>query len=251
MKIVHATWENRNLGCDAYEIFIERSDLKDFDATLQDIRAQDFSGAYVTLKMPVGDLKALHSLEDNGFRFMETQINLELYLKDFKMPAILTPLLRSLKYEELIKSHESWERIINRITPDLFTTDRIFLDPLLNKGTSCIRYQNWMRDLATKENSKLFLLYMNDSEIGFILDIYDFENKIAYGILGGLFNKFENKGLGLALIALEVEEARKNHLKKFNTMVSSNNLPVLKAQLFLENKIIHETYVLRKFFNKI
>lgn len=54
MKIINATWEKRNLGCDAYEIQIERKDFDNFDAVCDEIEKQDFSGAYVVIKMPVG-----------------------------------------------------------------------------------------------------------------------------------------------------------------------------------------------------
>ena len=77
MKIINATWEKRNLGCDAYEIQIERKDLKNFSSIMSDLKKQDFSGAYVTVKMPVGNLEALHALEDDGFRFMETQYKIK------------------------------------------------------------------------------------------------------------------------------------------------------------------------------
>ena len=83
MKIIKATWENRNLGCDAYEIKIEWKDFKNFQEVIDELKRQDFSGAYVTVKMPVGNLKTLHALEDAGFRFMETQFSLKLDLTNY------------------------------------------------------------------------------------------------------------------------------------------------------------------------
>ena len=83
MKIVKAVWEKRNLGYDAYEIVLDKRDLKKgAESILEDLRAQNFYHAYVTIKMPVGNLNVLHALEDVGFRFMETQ----LYLKDHFAP---------------------------------------------------------------------------------------------------------------------------------------------------------------------
>ena len=75
MKIVEATWERRNFGRDAWEITLGREDLADVEKTLAALRDSRFAGAYVCVKMPVGNLKMLHALEDDGFRFLETQLS--------------------------------------------------------------------------------------------------------------------------------------------------------------------------------
>ena len=56
-----------------YEILLDEADLKCFDEVLRWLRGQNFKESYVVVKLPVGDLKALHALEDEGFRFLETQ----------------------------------------------------------------------------------------------------------------------------------------------------------------------------------
>lgn len=76
MKIVEATWERRNLGRDAWEVTLGREDVADVGKTLAALRDDRFAGAYVCVKMPVGNLKMLHALEDDGFRFLETQFSL-------------------------------------------------------------------------------------------------------------------------------------------------------------------------------
>ena len=38
MKIIEATWEKRNLGCDAYEVLLDSEDLANFDSVLEKIK---------------------------------------------------------------------------------------------------------------------------------------------------------------------------------------------------------------------
>lgn len=59
-----------------------------------------------------------------------------------------------------------------KLTPELFTTDRIYLDPVLNINMSAMRYQNWMRDLVGKEDTKLIIIkYRKKSLVSICLDV--------------------------------------------------------------------------------
>ena len=76
MKIVHATWEKRNFGRDAYEVTLDRKDMDDVSAVIGTLSDARFNETYVCVKLPVGNLKIVHALEDLGFRFLETQLSL-------------------------------------------------------------------------------------------------------------------------------------------------------------------------------
>ena len=71
-----ASWERRNLGCDAWEIELTAADAADLDATLGALHDPSFAGCYVVVKIPVGFIRLLHALEDDGFRFVESQLRL-------------------------------------------------------------------------------------------------------------------------------------------------------------------------------
>lgn len=247
MKIVHATWENRNLGCEAYEIALDRSDMKNFDATLQEIRAQDFSGAYVTLKMPVGDLKALHALEDDGFRFMETQFRVGRSLQNYETPDILKRYQNLLTREEVPKIKSEWQKVIDLITPDMFTTDRIYLDPKLKPGMSCTRYKNWIADSVDKDGLFLFVYQKESEPIGFGFYRFDRQKQTGEGILGGAFEKYQNGLYGLVLHDLYNRENKKIGLKHNSVTVSSNNLNMMKCYNLFGYIIEDSCFVLRKF----
>ena len=240
MKIVEATWERRNLGRDAWEVTLEREDMADVEKTLAALHDARFAGAYVCVKMPVGNLKMLHALEDDGFRFLETQLSL---MSKFKADDVVGQCANAdaqMKFVTVEKSEAAWERVISKIEPEMFDTDRISLDPALGPEIACRRYQNWMRDLFKNPKSELMLLTLDGREIAFNVDIV--EGCVRHGMLAGNFPEFKNTGYGMALIAGSPEKHR-----KVRTMVSSNNPHVLRAHQNCGRVVYREIYVLRKF----
>ena len=246
MKIINATWEKRNLGCDAYEIQIERKDLKNFSSMMSELKKQDFSGAYVTVKMPVGNLEALHALEDDGFRFMETQYKIKNKIAYYQHPRGFMSVLKDVELETIIKKEDQWEKFILKLTPELFTTDRIYLDPVLNINMSAMRYQNWMRDLVGKEDTKLIIIKYRKKAFGFHLFRCDYENGILDGILGGIFPEFKNTPLGFIWYAVIYEYGKQNGFSFFEGAFSSNNLSVFKLFMQSGSSCYDTSYVLRK-----
>lgn len=243
MKIIKATWEKRNLGCEAYEISLDRKDLKDVENVIRTLHAQDFSDAYVLVKMPVGNLNMLHALEDDGFRFMETQ----LYLVDHFVPLESQEQIQEWMQggERIIvpKTRECWDRIISRITPGMFDTDRICLDPKFGKEVACIRYQNWCRDLFDNHNSWMWVLSIDGEEVSFGINVRDEEKNVDDGVLGGVFEQFKGMGYGI----FQILDLKRTNVKN-KTVVSSNNQNMLRVYQNYGRIIYKEMYVLRKIF---
>lgn len=248
MKIIKATWENRNLGCDAYEITLDRKDLKNFDAVLDEIHTQDFAGAYVTLKMPVGDLKALHALEDDGFRFMETQFHIGRDLRNYETPEMLKRYQNLLTRTEVPKIASEWRKVVDLITPDMFTTDRIYLDPQLKPEMSCIRYKNWIMDSCEKESTHLFVYSYKNKQIGFGLYAYDSSNEKTHDLIGGVFKEFQSGFFGILLMNCFNTKEKEEGFSENNVSISSNNASVFKCYNLLNYVMTDNCYVLRRIF---
>ena len=63
MRIINATWEKRNLGCDAIEITLDSSDaLKSYSALKDDIEATiaSYNAGYAVLKFNSSENTLLH-----------------------------------------------------------------------------------------------------------------------------------------------------------------------------------------------
>lgn len=247
MRIIEATWDKRNFGIDTYEIELDIKDLKNFDKTFKDIKDKNFKNSYVTIKLPVGNLDALHKLEDDGYRFMETQ----LYLVQHFQPEILQmnskkDVKNNISVEVVPKDKEAWENVINNITPGMFDKDRISLDPKLGLEIACKRYKNWCRDLFENPNSEMIVRKYNNEIFGFSVSILDKERGTLDGLIGGIFEKYKDLGLGSTWMNDFENSPDKNY--KTKTAVSSNNLSVLKIHQHCGRIIYKERYVLRKIY---
>lgn len=240
MKIVEATWERRNFGRDVWEVTLGREDLTDVEKTLASLRDNRFAGAYVCVKMPVGNLKMLHALEDDGFRFLETQLSLMDRFQADDVMELYDKANERITFATVEKDAAAWERVISKVIPEMFDTDRISLDPMLGPAIACKRYQNWMRDLLKDSRSVLTVMLLDGKEIAFGLDIID--GNTRHGILGGNFPEFKGTGYGMALMS----GSRESRLK-LRTAVSSNNPQVLRAHQNCGRVVYKEMYVLRKF----
>lgn len=243
MKIIEATWEKRNFGMDTYEISLDKKDLRNFDDAYQKIKSQNFKNSYVVIKMPVGNLEALHKLEDDGYRFLETQLSLVDHFEPLDSEASILSNQEDVKTEILPKEKSEWEQIINKITPGMFDTDRVSLDPKLGKEIACKRYKNWCLDLFEKPNTNLYIKKINDVVFGFSIDVVDEKTGVVDALIGGNFEEFKNLGLGSVMLA-EAKNLKANR----KTAVSTNNLPILKLHQHCGRVIYKERYVLRKIY---
>lgn len=243
MKIIEATWEKRNFGMDTYEISLDKKDLRNFDDAYQKIKSQNFKNSYVVIKMPVGNLEALHKLEDDGYRFLETQLSLVDHFEPLDSEASILSNQEDVKTEILPKEKSEWEQIINKITPGMFDTDRVSLDPKLGKEIACKRYKNWCLDLFEKPNTNLYIKKINDVVFGFSIDVVDEKTGVVDALIGGNFEEFKNMGLG----GIMLNDAKKIKANR-KTTVSTNNLPILKLHQHCGRVIYKERYVLRKIY---
>lgn len=239
MKIINATWEKRNLGLDVIEIEFEPNDNVKSINNLHGLKAD-----YFVVKLPIKNLLLAHEIEDDGFRFMETQFNLSLDLtKDIKGPSYLKKISEKVTYRE-INNQRSFEEILDRIDEKMFDTDRVSLDYILPKNTILKRYKGWIKDEFAK-NSIICELLRGKASIGFFL-LKKRNAETMDSILAGIFSKYKKLGLGFAVIEKHVEFSRKNNFKKVVTRVSSNNLVSLKMHLELGYEIKGLNYVFRK-----
>lgn len=245
MKIVDASpWEKRNLGMNAWEITLNRSDMENVPQTVEALRDPKFADAYVCVKLPVGNLKMVHALEDDGFRFVETQTEIGYDFKTQKLPAELGRYASYLAYEEVLPKSEQWSEVVNSVTDDMFITDRMYLDPTMPRGVSVLRYRNWMRDMQ-KDDSKVMLLWRSRKTrevVGF--DIMASMVPIAHALLGGVF---PGKPLmGMVHMCSFFGCLREKGALKYVTNISSNNLPMLRCYAQLGAIAQNMSYVFRK-----
>ena len=242
MKIIHATWEKRNLGCDAWEITLDHKDMSDVTGVIETLRNPEYSGAYVCVKLPVGNLHMVHALEDEGFRFLEVQYSLIEHFLPMDVD-IWTESVEGRVCKEITKTESEWRRIVDKIDPEMFETDRISLDPLLGRDKACRRYQNWIMDMLKDPHVRMYVTEIDGLEVSF--GVERTIGKRTQSILGGMFSQCKNQGMGLALFA---NAKTSSDGRRMRTHISSNNIDVLRVHQNCGRIIYKQMYVFRKFY---
>lgn len=246
MKVVDCFWELQNLGCRTVEITIENGDI--FSPETICVSTRDYD--YAVIKVPMNMIDFNRGVSDLGFFLMEMQMNISKTYKSFNFDDRLIRQVYPHLSERIIGSKEELENIVSRITPDMFSTDRIYLDSNFPKQSSRNRYVNWMKTEFEKGTSIITEFSYDDQNVGFTM-YRETEPGIRYGFLGGVYEEFQSMGLGVATAAIGLITAHKTHkpFKKVHTAISSNNIPMMQIYNYLQYKIDSMTYVYVKHFN--
>jgi len=248
MQVIDAYWEKRNLNCETYEIKIEKTDLINIDKIISDIENNpNLKNSYVVIKTPIANLKLIHKLEENGFRFMETQFEMQKKIKNYETPTLLKRLNSQISTKIETKEKENWLKFTQKMSNDMYSTDRIYLDPKLPKETSKKRYENWIIDLLENPNSQLQAYYKDDIPIGFGVAILENNTKTVKDLLKGVFKEYQDNGWGYLIFDSSCKKFQELGYEKIITHISSNNMPIIKLYQTFDYKITEETYVLRRY----
>lgn len=242
MKKVDAFWEIRNLGKTVLEIQFDDKDTTD---CLNDL-ASDFSTYdYIVAKIPKGKLDIVHSLEDNGFRFMETQIELSYNVnKHTEASRYIKKLSDQTQYKK-VNTIDQLSLLLSKIEEDLFITDRVSLDPLLGTTTAHKRYLNWLNDAFHTETASIYEVELKSRDIGFFF-YTPLDSTTIYGALASVYKKYRNRGLGLVVLEAAFNWVKEAGYSKIVTRVSSNNLEALRANLNVGFESQDIYYILRR-----
>ena len=253
MKCVNATWEVRNLGVRTIEISVEKKDMElshsEILNAIENFRLE-YDAQYVVVKSDTKYSSIGIELQRAGFLLIENQIALRSARKD---------VIKSVEtYKHIFDgdvscrtaNDDDLNMIYSELKKEIFSTDRIALDPYFGKKIANRRYLLWTQD-ELKRGATVNLFLFHGSPAGFFLYKLDNEKKILKDTLGGLFNQF--KKYSGALGASLFYAGRVNFLEKdwkfHKTFVSSNNLEALNLHIMLGSKITDIKNVLVKHFD--
>ena len=241
MKFIEAFWEKRNLGLSTLEI--EFDDNEEINYFILEPKLKKYE--YVVAKVSVGNIKMSHLLEQNGFKFMESQISIKKNLRDYSIENdYFKKFLEKISIQQIIDK-SSLEKLLLLIDEDMFNTDRISLDQCFGKKKAMLRYKNWIRDEFNDNKSELYELVYQDNKVGFFL-IKDNQKDEMDALLGGVYTKFKGWGMGLSMIQKLMEIAIEKNKKYLKGKISSNNIPIIKLYNLYGFEIYDIKYVFRK-----
>ena len=235
MKIINASWEERNLGVTCCEVTIEKDDSLSY---VEDELSRLSSVQSLVIKVDAPNVEAHLLLAKLGYTFIEANMNMFLDVRNYRLSALEQRFNSQIHYRKLMEKEEL-ERFEAELDKGLFNTDRIYLDPNFTKEQSANRYKYWIRDEISR-GAELFEIVYKESAIGFFIQ-KQLDEKTYYPFLAGLYIGNQEKiGLGFSVLAKPIEDVIQRGGKYISTYVSSNNLSIVKlhAQLgFLPNKI--------------
>lgn len=246
MQIKDCPWELNNLNSRTVEVEINKNDK--FDAQVFE-KLDDYD--YQVIKVPVNKIDFNFGLHRIGYSFIEGQLLISKKFSEFDQNNELIQILSGSANFELVDSDVVFSDIFNRITPEMFITDRISVDPHFGKVIGCKRYKNWMLSERERGTAEFLRISFLGKTVGFVM--YRYDGKTVDNLLGGIFPGEKNQGLGILMVAapfLCFHEFHKD-FSIFRTRISTNNESVRKIYEQLGFKLKNEHYVYVKHRNQI
>ena len=232
MKLIEATWDERNLGISVQELICPagvkaeslKSQLLSVDANLIVVRLSEPSVEVSTLLM------------EKGFIYRESMITFHRTISksDFESYS-------RLKLEVSEASNEQIEFIFDQIRSGMFATDRISSDPFFGIEIGAKRYINWIHDEISLGATIKFLSYRSKPVAFFLRRVTS--NKQVYFALSGVFPACKIPGAGLVVQQEIVKEAAISQMTEFTTSVSTNNLGAMRVHIAAGFQISAVEYV--------
>lgn len=239
MRIIDAKWEKRNLGVDCTEFEINSKE------NIYEVKSiiQMYQTEYQIAKVPVGNVEMQLMLQEQGFRFYETNLQLERKISSAEsLPRIYSRFEKDITFRDA--TDEEIENILEKVADGhMFTTDKVALDPCFSPELSGRRYSLWARDVL-KSGAKTVVGLYKGKVASFT--IYEIKDRYYQAFIGGMLGGYRDKGLGfipLYVTAKHISQAGGGMLR---TGVSSNNPSILRLQLSFGAHIISMTNIFAK-----
>lgn len=238
MKIVHATWERRNLGVDCREINVEPDD--GVDGMAQALREHE--AEYTVVRLPVARIDLLFRAQDLGYRFIETITYCYHAGGTFNLNPIQQRIVDRITWRPA--DDAGLADVFERIEQGMFSTDRVALDPQFGPKAAARRYVYWIQDELAR-GGRVYTIFYGERELGFF-SLKRQGNGETFAFLSGTYAAFRNSGFGFACHYCEVVEGLRSGAKRVMTSYSSNNRGAAAVHLSIGHVLHQQCYLLVK-----
>ncbi len=225
MKIVHAVWEQQNLGVDAYEIYLDTGDTVEQLAQAE-CELLEAGGKYFVVKTPVNRSDFLFGLPKLNYTFVETLFRVAVERDNYHVPLSIARFDRELSVVRRTTDGEM-EAVFDRIRDGVFKSDRISMDPYFSKEKTSTRYINWIRQMM-KQECMLFEVLHRSEPIGVFI-IKRIDAQTVDPVLMGLYNEDKNRGLGTLLHKKTLDTCFEQPCDRITSTFVSNNAKILRV----------------------
>jgi hypothetical protein len=180
---------------------------------------------YVTCKVPLEQIAAIHALENAGFNLVECQIKSSVKLR---RPQDVS----AFDYEFLEVTHKEDLRAVLDIAGSTFVHDRFCMDPALGKPISAERYRKYVLKSFHAPNEAVYRLIDRSTGrvVAFKTHKYVSSTEVLF-LLGGVHADLKNVGVGLISEYFEFNELIRKGIKTGITHVSAANYPIVNLEI--------------------
>jgi hypothetical protein len=238
MKVVHAIWEQRNLGVDCIEITVEQIDSS--DDLLRVLTEQEAD--YIVVRCPVARMDLLLIAQQLGYRFSETMTYCYHNGEGFNLSSIQQRIVDRISWEPM--KAKGFDLLFEQIGMGMFTQDRVSLDPRFSPALVRQRYTHWIRDEFARGGS-VFQMSYSGREFGFF-SLKPTGSGEVFAFLSGVYAEFRNSGFGFCCHYCEVVEAIRSGARRVMTSYSSNNRGATAVHLSMGHVLHQQVYILVK-----
>ncbi len=225
MKIVHATFEMKNLGVDAYEIIPGEGDTA-ADFAREERRLLAEGTQYLVVKAPVNSADWLFGLPALGYTFVETVFRVAVRRGEYHMPQSVARFDRGLTVTERTAEPDR-ERVYTHIRTGVFKSDRVSIDPAFTPEQAANRYVNWLRQMLGG-GGKLYEVLQGEKPVGFFV-IMRVDVKTVDPVLMGLYDEANDRGMGALLHKKTLDTCFTMDCERITSTIVSNNAKVLRV----------------------
>ena len=241
MEIIDCFWEQANIGKKTIEFVFGADESYDSEKVKQMVTEYEYSVA----KVHCGNISCLLGLQADGFILIETQIGLSKKIADFRFDDKMVRFVDKRVNYHTITNEKEMHSVLDSITENMFSTDRIYLDPSLGPKLSLRRYHNWIES-EFRKGAILYESELKGERVGF--GLFKLNDTTMNVLLGGIYERYQNNGIGILTACGPILFSKSHDLNPYQeiTSVSSNNFPVLQFYNYLDFTISKMSYVLVK-----
>ncbi|MES2206977.1 MAG: hypothetical protein V4525_09310 [Pseudomonadota bacterium] len=223
------------------ENFDSLSDLISFEK----IYIKTLNPFYVSCKIPLEDLHAIHKLEEIGFNLIECQIKSNIKLKKLYDVSMFN----NYTFEK-VTCEKNLAEIIN-ISKNTFVHDRFNVDAKIPKELASKRYQEYIVQSFYSKNDSVFSLKDNtDNKIVAFKTHRQLTESHMLLLLGGVHLDYKGLGIGAINEYYEFNYLIRHGIKKATTHISAVNYPIFNMEIGKLGFRVEKVFaVMRKIYN--
>jgi hypothetical protein len=198
--------------------------------------------AYVTCKVPLEQIAAIHALEKTGFNLVECQIRSMIKLRR-------TYDISAFDYEFLQVTREEDLGEVLDIASSTFVHDRFRMDPALGQSISAARYREYVLKSLHASNEAVYRLVDRAGRVvAFKTHRYVSSTEVLF-LLGGVRADLKNVGVGPVSEYFEFNELIRKGIKTGITHISAANYPIVNLEIGkIGFRVLATFAVLRKLY---